>query len=78
MQACEDDIDKDQAVQKEIIADERTNRIAVPQILNKICALIQVKDFELVLAFLVTKACLDQNSEVQEASTQAAVNLIKA
>jgi len=41
IEATDDDISKDPRVQMELIADERTNRIAVPQILERIADLLQ-------------------------------------
>ena len=61
-----------------LIADDRTNRIATPQVFERVAKLLKVEDFEPVLTLLVTKACLDQNQEVREAGSKAAVAIIKA
>ena len=61
-----------------LIADDRTNRIAVPEVFQRVAKLLKVEDFEPVLTFLVTKACLDPNLEVEEAGSEAAVAVIKA
>lgn len=58
-EACEQDFDKDQKVQMDLIADDRINRIAVPKILHRLARIIKGSEIENVLCFLVTKACLD-------------------
>jgi hypothetical protein len=68
MDAVETDYTKKKEVQKELIADERTNRIAVPQIISLIAKQIKDQDLEDIMRFLVTQSCLDQNQEVREAS----------
>ena len=78
IEATKDDMEKDQKVQMDLIADDRTNRIAVPQVFCRVAKLLKVEDFEAVLTFLVTKACLDPNEEVRRAGSEAAVAIIKA
>jgi hypothetical protein len=59
MDAVETDYTKKKEVQKELIADERTNRIAVPQIISLIAKQIKDQDLEDIMRFLVTQSCLD-------------------
>jgi hypothetical protein len=66
------------AVQRTLKADQRMNRMAVANILERCAKLIQPAQFETVLTFLITKSCQDQTDEVREASAQAALVLIKS
>ena len=59
-----------------LIADDRINRIAVPQIFLRIARFIKSDDFENILGFLITQACLDQNSEVAKAAQKAAREIV--
>ena len=49
---------------KKIAADERTNRIAISEILKRSADLIRADSLKKVFEFLVTKGCLDQNEKV--------------
>ena len=75
--AIEADFTKNKEIQKNLIADHRTNRIAVPQIFGRAAKLFQPQNFEKVLNFLITEACLDRNEEIKDAAAKAALALIK-
>lgn len=47
-----------------VLADDRLNRIAVPEILKRTAHLVQANSFKKVFEFFVTKGCLDQNEQV--------------
>jgi hypothetical protein len=65
MEAIAGDYERDHNVQKLLTADERLNRIAVPQIMGKCVDIYEPKHFKKVLKFLVTEACLDMSEEVR-------------
>jgi hypothetical protein len=76
--AIEADFMKNKEIQKNLIADHRTNRIAVPQIFGRAAKLLQPQHFEKVLNFLITEACLDRNEEIKDSAAKAALALIKS
>lgn len=76
-EATDDDYNRNQKVQMGLIADDRVNRIAVPKILKLVARFIKIEDMEVVLTFLITKACLDQNEDISKASTAAAMEIIQ-
>jgi hypothetical protein len=77
MEAIAGDYERDHNVQKLLSADDRLNRIAVPQIMGKSVEIYEPKHFKKVLKFLITEACLDMNEEVRETARATAISLIK-
>jgi hypothetical protein len=64
--ATDEDISKDLKVTRGLIADERTNRIAVCKILTKAAHLIQPVYFEKIFAHLINDVCHDPNTEIKQ------------
>jgi hypothetical protein len=64
-------------MQKSLVSDERLNRISVPKILCLCSPFMEASQFESVIRFLVTEACLDLNEEVRAEAHKAAITLIK-
>jgi hypothetical protein len=75
--ATDEDISKDLKVTRSLIADERTNRIAVCKIFQKTAHILQPSHFELIFNHLVNEVCHDGNSEIRQAAFQAATTIIQ-
>lgn len=62
--ATDEDSSKDLKVTRNLLADERTNRIAGCKIISKVAHLIQPAHFEKILSHLINDVSHDSNSEI--------------
>lgn len=74
--AADEDTSKDLKVTRNLMADERTNRIAGSKIIAKSAHLLQPVHFEKVLTHLINDVWHDQNTEIKQQASKAAITLI--
>lgn len=78
LEAMDEDISKDLKITRRLIADERTNRIAVCKIFSKIAHILQPVHFEMVFNHLINEVCHDSNPEIKESACQSLTTIIQA
>lgn len=62
---------------RNIVGDERLNRIAVAEIIKRTAHLVSANSFKKVFDFFIVKGCLDENEQVSKAGMDAALQVIQ-
>jgi hypothetical protein len=62
---------------KKVAQNERTNRIAISEIIKRTAKYVTVTSFKKVFEFYITKGCLDMNEAVAKCSMEAAIKVIQ-